>query len=553
MPAFLYFYGMDALILSARQGRIFYMSQISIDRLYFHYDSPYQEIFSGLSLAIPSGWKTALIGKNGRGKTTLLSILSGSLEPSAGKVTVPMEIKYFPYTPPNDKLITLDVIRESIAPFSFWENEMTLLLRKGDEKSLNDYSRYLELFTRYDGYAIDSLIEKEAVKMSLPPDLLTRPFYTLSGGEKTRALILPLFLRKDCFPLLDEPTDHLDLQGREMLAEYLAGSKKGFITASHDRYLLDYCTDHTISINKTDVSVIHGNYSAWKNQKDLEDGFEQRRSDNLQREIRDLEKAAMQRRKWSSAKEKEKNSAHDSGFVSHKAAKMMKRAISIERRIEDNIQSKRELLKNKETNTSIIMKNTERPPERLININDLSVIIEDRKIITGFYMEVSRGERVAVTGENGCGKTTLLNVISGSVPAAGGDIYVARNVKTARAYQMPLWTEGFLKDHIRKESIDMTGFRFIMSAFGLKGEIFDRPLETFSRGQQRKIDLCRTIIASPQLLIWDEPLNHLDIGSREQLEEFISREDLSVIFVEHDRRFIENTATRIIRMDKLQA
>jgi lincosamide and streptogramin A transport system ATP-binding/permease protein len=400
----------------------------------------------------------------------------------------------------------------------------------------------------YDGYTIDSVIKKEAIKIGLNEDILNRPFCTLSGGEMTRALILPIFLRKDSFPLIDEPTDHLDLKGREMLTNYLAENKKGFLIASHDRYLLDNCIDHIISLNKTGVSIIQGNYSTWKCQRDINEEFEQRSFDNLQREIKDLEKAASQNRRWSGLKEKEKNSSADSGFISHKAAKKMKRAISIERRIENNIQSKKELLKNKEVTSALKIKSTEKVPERLLAVNELSVRLDDKLIISSFYMNVNRGDRIAVIGENGCGKTTLLNAITGIIPVSGGDIYIARNIKIARAYQNPLWTNGSLKEYLIDEKTDITSFRFIMSAFGLKGDIFDHPLETYSKGQLRKIDLCRTIVASPQLLIWDEPLNHLDIDSREQLEDFISNENLSMIFVEHDRRFIENTATDIIEL-----
>lgn len=527
------------------------MPQITISNLYFHYDTSFHEVFSDLSLIISSDWKSALTGRNGRGKTTLFKLISGELRPVSGTVNTPLTVKLFPYQPTTEpEAITQRVIKESIAPYSFWENEMNRLIENTDEESLKAYSEHLDLFMHFDGYTIDAQIEKESLKIGLSNEILSRPFNTLSGGEKTRALILSLFLRKDCFPLLDEPTDHLDLNGREMLTEYLRQSKKGFIAASHDRYLLDNCTDHVISINKNGLSVMQGNYSTWKYQADIEEEFEQRKHDNLQREINYLERAAQQRRKWSNIKEKEKTSAPDSGFVSHKAAKLMKRATSIERRIETNIQSKKDLLKNKETDHSIKMKSTEKSPERILSINNLAVSISGRQIISNLYMEINRGERAAITGKNGCGKTTLLNIICGSIKADEGDIKIAHNVNISRAYQLPLWEKGFLRDHLSKEGTDITKFRFLMSAFGMKGEIFDHPLESFSKGQLRKADLCRTLVSSPQLLIWDEPLNYLDIASREQLEEFILSEEPTIIYVEHDRIFIENTAAKIIKLDE---
>ncbi|MCU7493911.1 MAG: ABC-F family ATP-binding cassette domain-containing protein [Ignavibacteria bacterium] len=526
------------------------MSQITLNNVSFHYSTPYQEIFRSLSVSIPDDWKAALIGRNGRGKTTLFKLLTGIEKPSSGAVSIPFEVKYFPYLPKNPGEAAQRVIKESIAPYSFWEEKMNLLLEKGDDESLREYSVYFDLYMHHDGYIIDSIIEREADRIGLDAEVLNRPFDTLSGGEKTRALILPLFLRKDSFPLIDEPTDHLDLSGREYLAECLAGNKKGFIVASHDRYLLDRCTDHVISINKTGIKVMQGNYSAWKYQSDIEEEFEQRRYDNIQREINSLEKAAQQRRKWSDSKEKEKSGAPDSGFVSHKAAKMMKRATSIERRIENNIENKKDLLRNKERELSLRMKASLKMPERLISVNGLNVRLNENEILSGVYLNVFKGDRIAITGSNGCGKTTLLNAIEGTVPVKEGDIFVAPNIKISRAYQNPLWQTGLLKDHLFEAGLDMTNFRFVMSALEMTGEIFDHPLETFSKGQLRKIDLCRSIVSSPQLLIWDEPLNYLDISSREQLEEFLISQKPTIIFVEHDRFFIEAVATEVIRLEK---
>jgi lincosamide and streptogramin A transport system ATP-binding/permease protein len=444
--------------------------------------------------------------------------------------------------------MTRIIIKDNIAPYSFWQEQMNILLQSSNEDSLISFSEYHDLFMENNGYEIDEIIEKESVKIGLDEEILNRPFNTLSGGEKTRALILPLFLKKDCFPLLDEPTDHLDIEGRELLADFLSKSKKGFILASHDRFLLDQCADHLVSINKNDVSLMQGNYSTWKYQFDIREEFEQRKAANLQREINALEKSAGQRRKWSTVKEKEKTGEFDSGFISHKASKLMKRAVSIEKRIEKNINSKKELLKNKESVYNLKMNSPGKSPERIVSINNLSVKIDDRKIISDLYLNVCKGERLAITGKNGSGKTTLLNAIDGSIPISEGEIIIPRNISISRAYQVPKWNEGFLKDYLIEEKIDITNFRFIMSAFGMTGEIFDHPLQSFSKGQLRKIDLCRTIFNSPNLLIWDEPLNYLDISSREQLEEFVLDQKPTIIFVEHDWFFIESVSTSIIQL-----
>lgn len=204
------------------------MSCIIFSSVSFHYDSPYYQVFEDVNLRIDLNWRTGLIGRNGCGKTTLLKLLTGSLLPTKGNVIKNCTFFYFPYNNIRANLKTLDLIKDSIAPYRKWELEMETSLKNGDEKSLVIYSDLLEHYKDQRGYEIEGRIEKEFKLLGMNTDLLSRDFYTLSSGEQTRSLILSLFLKKNSFPLIDEPTNHLDMKGRIILADYLS-NKRGFI------------------------------------------------------------------------------------------------------------------------------------------------------------------------------------------------------------------------------------------------------------------------------------------------------------------------------------
>ncbi|MBW2091731.1 MAG: ABC-F family ATP-binding cassette domain-containing protein [Deltaproteobacteria bacterium] len=525
------------------------MASIILSHVSFDYDSPYVKIFENVSLQIDTHWKTALIGRNGRGKTTLLNLVHKKIAPTRGEIEVPVETSYFPYAPKNDKQRTLDVIKDSIAPFRHWEEQMERLSGYSDEQHIRQYGEIAEHYERLGGYEIESAIQKEIHKIGLTAGVLFRDFSSLSGGEQTRALIIALFLRKEQFLLLDEPTNHLDLKGRISLADYLSG-KEGFILASHDRFFLDACVDYVISIHRSGVRLNQGNYSEWKYQMKLEEGFEKRRDEKLEREIRQLKKAAQKRRTGAQKKEKEKIGADDKGFVGRKSAKQMKKALVIERRIKRNIEEKKALFKNYEKERALKFDVLDKSPQTLLNIQNLTVIIQGKTIIENFSLSVSQGERIAVLGDNGTGKTTLFNAICGDVKYKSGTIRIPGNVAFLRAFQKPLWGSGYLRRHLLENKLDETRFRQILGVLDVEGEIFERPLETFSQGQLKKVDLCRSFMSSANLFLWDEPVNYIDLMSREQIENAVLEFQPTLLFIEHDRYFIEKIATDAVMMDK---
>jgi lincosamide and streptogramin A transport system ATP-binding/permease protein len=482
----------------------------------------------------------------------LLRLTRGDLKPCSGTVTVPRPVVYFPIQMPDPGCRmpdqdTRSVIKACVAPFEQWERTLeSMSVRKGDF----DHREYAELLERYEragGYTINTAIEREAAAIGLPAHILGQEFGTLSGGEQTRALITALFLRSGEFPLIDEPTNHLDREGRVALGDYLIG-KQGFLLVSHDRALLEQCVDHVLSLNRADVRLQHCRFNEWYAQMTRERAQEEQRKGELQKEVKALRAAAQRRRQWSDKKEREKQGTYDKGFVSHRAAKQMKRALSIESRVTDKLHEKERLLRNVDKERTLKLTGTRRPPEHALRVEHLCVELGGRCVIQDISFSMNAGERVAVTGPNGCGKTTLLRAIAGEIGPASGSIYLPQRVQVLRAYQQPLWQEGLLRDHVRTAGIDETMLRTVLGSLGVAGDIFDRPLETFSEGERKKIDLSRSFITPGHLLLWDEPMNYIDLISRAQIEDVILAHAPTMVFVEHDRWFIERVATSELKM-----
>ncbi|MEL6182001.1 MAG: ATP-binding cassette domain-containing protein, partial [Myxococcota bacterium] len=397
----------------------------------------------------------------------------------------------------------------------------------------------------------DARIDKEGAALGLSMELLERPFETLSGGERTRALIVGLFVMPGAYPLLDEPTNHLDRHGRELLADYLARQERGFVLVSHDRRFLDRCVDHVVSINRSDVRLNRGNFSTWKAQMDREQDHEQRRNARLERELRSMERAARNRRTWSHAKEAQKigSGPVDRGFIGHRAAKQMKRALAVERRMEEALDEQRSLLNNVEKSHRLKLPEPDtKVSERLVSLEGITLEVGGRTLLNDLSLAIHQGERVALVGPNGCGKTSLLRTVVGELKPSAGTVRLASRIRWVRAHQIPRWQRGYLREHLRRAGLDEGLFRAIMGCLALVGEMFDRPLETFSQGERKKVELCRSLLEPAHLLIWDEPLNYVDIASREQIEALLLEHQPTLLCVEHDQAFIDAVATRVVEL-----
>jgi len=259
----------------------------------------------------------------------------------------------------------------------------------------------------------------------------------------------------------------------------------------------------------------------------------------LKAQIGDLERSARQRRRGAEKKEAEKAPHTDKGFIGHRAARQMRRARALERRVESNIAERKTLLTNSEKRRALRL----RPAVRrkiLIQLSGLTLQQSNRTLLENFDLQLESEERVAILGSNGCGKSTLLNELSRITPPS---------VRFTRGYQTPLWAVGSLRQCLAERKYDEARFCQVLGVLGVPGAVLDQPMETLSQGQLKKIDLTRSFLDPVDFLIWDEPLNYLDIEAREQVETVILKDRPTLIFVEHDEAFISQVATRTVNLE----
>lgn len=485
------------------------MSLIQVSNLTFGYEGSFDNVFENVSFALDTDWRCGFIGRNGRGKTTFLNLLRGKYDYS-GSISASVQFEYFPFEVKNPDDTPLE-IAEAIDPdFELWRLSRELNLLEVDEGALY------------------------------------RPYSTLSWGERTKVLLAILFIRENSFLLIDEPTNHLDTAARDTLARYLK-TKRGFILVSHDRAFLDAVVDHVLSINRADITVMRGNFTTWQHEKDLEDQFELQQNEKLKKDVKRLEAAARRTETWSDRKEQSKKGAYDRGFVGHKAAKMMKRAKSIESRRNDALEEKSALLKNIESaDTKLTVATLRHPKELLVEARDLCVDYGGGPVFGPLRFEIRRGERVALQGRNGCGKSSILKLLCGEDIPHTGTLETASGLIVS---YIPQSTEGLcggLRDFCTANGLDESLFKTILRKLEFQRAQFEKRMEDFSEGQKKKVLIAKSLCEKAHLLVWDEPLNFIDVISRMQLEELLCSAAPTIVFVEHDRRFVENTATKII-------
>ena len=493
------------------------MSMINISNLTFGYDGSSENVFENVSFRIDTDWRLGFTGRNGRGKTTFLRLLLGKLEYS-GTISASVDFEYFPYNVGNTDNLTIDIIREISVDAEDWK------------------------------------IYREMSLLDVSEDVLWRPWNTLSNGEQTKAILAGMFLRENAFLLIDEPTNHLDMEARQHLGEYLK-KKKGFILVSHDRTFLDSCIDHVLAINRTNIEIQSGNFSTWQANKEMRDSFEFAENEKLKREIKSLEAAAkkasehsdkIERTKIGFDPSKTEKSTSRRASVAAKSKKLMNRAKAMETRIASDIDKKSALLRNIEQADSLKISPMKFHSARLLEVKNLSVEYDGRKVCDNVSFEVMQGERVALCGKNGCGKSSVLKLILGERITYSGEIYGAEKLKISYVQQKTDALCGTLTEYAESRKIDESLFKAILRKLDFSRELFERKIESYSGGQKKKVLIAGSLCEQAHLYIWDEPLNFIDILSRMQIEELIINFQPTMIFVEHDKAFCENTATKTI-------
>ena len=469
------------------------MALIQIEHLSFSYPSSYDPIFEDVSLRLDTRWKLGFIGRNGRGKTTFFRLLRGEYEYS-GSIRAPVTFDYFPYPVPDPDRPTGEVLRGVCPGADGWQ------------------------------------LERELSLLAVRPDVLERPFGSLSNGEQTKVLLAGLFLNEGHFLLIDEPTNHLDARARAMVAAYLQ-KKQGFILVSHDRCFLDGCVDHILSLNRAGIEVQSGNFSSWFA------NFQQRQA---------LEQA--QDAVWSDRVEASKKGAADKGYVGHKAAKMMKRAKSIEARQQKAIEEKSGLLKNAETAETLRVAPLLHYADTLAAFTDVTIEYDGRTVCGPVSFAVRRGERVALDGGNGSGKSSLLKLLCGRDIPHTGLVRTAPGLILSCVPQDAAGLAGDLAGYARAHGLDESLFKAILRKMDFSRVQFEKDMASFSSGQKKKVLLAKSLCEKAHLYVWDEPLNFIDIYTRMQIEQLIGASAPAMLFVEHDAAFRRAVATQTVHL-----
>ena len=513
------------------------MIDISVTDLVKSFDLE-KKILDGISFQVDTGERVGLLGKNGAGKTTLFNILTGDLDYDSGEVLIAPGrrvglISQIPVYPAG--YTVEDVLRSAFQRTTALKEEMDALTRRMEQGDSDAHTlrRYGELTARFEGlggYDTDTAVNKVSNGLSIDGDMRRRLFDQLSGGEKTRVNLGRLILEDTDILLLDEPTNHLDLQATEWLEEYIRSFRGTVVTISHDRYFLDRTVTRIIEILDGKAEFYSGNYSFYAIEKERR--YQERMKQYLkeQAKIQQLEKAAEQMHLWA--------------FMGNDA--LHKRAFSMEKRIE-RMRTVSKPTKAKKMDARFASR--EFRGDEVLQLKGVSKSFGDRTLFSDVYLRVEGGERIAFLGENGTGKTTLLNMIAGAEPVGSGIIRMGPAIRAAYLPQIIHFDhpERSLLDTMlyEKRNITPQTARNRLAAYQFQGEDVFKSVSVLSGGELSRLRLCMLMDEEINFLILDEPTNHLDIASREWIEEAVEAFDGTLLFVSHDRYFINRFATRV--------
>ena len=497
-----------------------------------------KNVLDGLTFQIDQGERVGLLGRNGAGKSTLFKILTGELDYDEGTVTVGQGrrvglISQIPVYPAG--YTVEDVLRSAFARLQSVAKEMEELEQRmaageSGDALLRRYGKLSERFEVFGGYDTDVAVNKIANGLSISAHMRAQLFDQLSGGEKTRVNLGRLILEDTDILLLDEPTNHLDLHATEWLEEYIRRFRGTVVVISHDRYFLDRIVTRVIEIQDGKAEFYSGNYSFYAVEKERR--YQERMKQYLkeQAKIEQLEKSAEQLRLW----------------AFQGMDKTYRRAISMERRIERMRTTSKPT---KARKMDARFNTAEFHGDEVLSLRNLAKAFGDKHLFDGITLKVEGGERIALIGDNGTGKSTLIKMIMGELYPDDGRIRTGPQVRAAYLPQIihfdhPDWNlvENMMA---AKRGLSAQSARNRLASYEFRGEDVMKPVSVLSGGEQSRLRLCMLMDDEINFLILDEPTNHLDIASREWIEEAVEAYDGTLLFVSHDRYFINRFATRI--------
>lgn len=495
-------------------------------------------IIQNVSFHVEDNEKTAIVGINGAGKSTLLKIIVGELAPDSGEVTVAKgkTIGYLAQyqdkdsneTIYNEVLHACDALIEKEEKLRKMEEDMQHVSADELEKYMEQYNRFSHAFELEGGLTFRSEINGVLKGLGFSENDFGKKMSELSGGQKTRVALCRLLVTNPDIIMLDEPTNHLDMASIAWLENYLLNYKGAVIIVAHDRYFLDRIVTKVVEISRHTATVFPGNYTAYARQKEIQRESLLRQYYNQQREIKHQEEVISKLKSFNREK-------------SIKRAESREKALDKIERIEKPIDEK--------TDMHITLEPEITSGNDVLSVKGLSKSYE-HKLFSNIDFQIKRGEKVALIGNNGTGKTTILKIINGIVDADAGEIKLGSNVEIGYYDQehQNLDPDKTLFDEIADAypNLKATKIRNVLAAFLFTDDDVFKRIRDISGGERGRVSLAKLMLSNANFLILDEPTNHLDIMSKEILESAINSYTGTVLYVSHDRYFINKTASRIL-------
>jgi ATP-binding cassette, subfamily F, member 3 len=522
---------------------------------------PDKKVLEDVSLTVYPGDRISLVGENGAGKTSLFRLLKGRLNPDSGEVSFARGVRIgyleqdFAAVDEDPERTCMDAALEPFGPLIALERDIERLsfeLAKAGEEASEFLAELGEAQHRFEvsgGYEFRARTESTLAGLGLPEALWERGVSELSAGQRVRLALARLLLEEHDLVLFDEPTNHLDLPAREWLEKHLAGMDAAYVVASHDRRFLDAVSTKVAHLDRGELSVYPGDYTAFRRQLDQAEQEGWRRYEKDQKLAKKLRRQAQDYQRWSDAGEKKKRGAADKGFMGHKAAKLMKRSLAARRRMEEAAENARTEKPFEKNAVKIEFGSTK--GRSLVRAEDLVVGYSERQALTGkLSFEVTAGDRVAVLGPNGSGKTALLRTVLGEIPALSGDLRLAPSAKVGYFDQdtRSVPPEDTALEAVSRTGRDETLVRTVMGRMGVRRGTVNKEAAKLSSGERAKVVMAGVILGDNNLLVLDEPTNYLDIETQDVLLEALEDFPGGVLFVSHDRYFVERLATETLTL-----
>ena len=496
-------------------------------------------LLDGLSFDINTGERVGIMGRNGSGKTTLFRILTGELSPDEGTVMVApgKKLGLISQIPRYPAGYTVEqVLRTAFASLLDMQRKMTALEHgmgeNADRSTLAEYDRLSAAFSMVGGYDMDVETDKVCGGLGIPAEMRSQEFDRLSGGEKTRVNLARLLLEKTDILLLDEPTNHLDLKSVEWLEEYILKFRGTVLTISHDRYFLDRVVERVIELAAGKAEFYSGNYSFYLEEKQTRFNLQLKQYEQEQAKLRQLGYTLERMKGWG---------------INNRT--LYRRAMSIQHRMDRIAKTERPKT---EKNLNARFSSREFFGDEMFTVKNLSKSYGEKLLFSDVAMEVHGGERIALLGDNGTGKSTFLRILLGEERADTGSIRFGPTVRWGYLPQIIRFAhpERSLYDTMLYEkNCTPQAARDRLGAFLFSGEDVFKTVSTLSGGEQSRLRLCMLMDDKINLLVLDEPTNHLDISSREWIECAIDEFEGTLLFVSHDRYFVDKFATRVWELE----